>query len=245
MGDGVVSQLCTQNQTFTLAPAAPKLDRRRAHHMTSTSEHQLLAPVRSFLVLVAIGAGCDSVVRRRLDGSGVTLQDRDSLQLQGRVRSQLRTGHRWCHLGLRPVRRSRAQRTRSEPSAGWTGGQIGGHPLQLVGIGCANDAGSNRAQGDAAADGAARCRHHRRPLSGDESVAVANYAKLHRTKTFVNGTAGAWDTTARVKAPNFFASTVTASSGTPVSAISPRSSGGGGLRSSWTTTASATRLAQG
>jgi branched-chain amino acid transport system substrate-binding protein len=42
------------------------------------------------------------------------------------------------------------------------------------------------------------------PLSGDESVAVANYAKQHPTKTFVNGTAGAWDTTAAVKAPNFF-----------------------------------------
>jgi len=39
---------------------------------------------------------------------------------------------------------------------------------------------------------------------GDESVAVANYAKQHRNKTFVNGTAGAWDTTAAVKAPNFF-----------------------------------------
>ena len=35
------------------------------------------------------------------------------------------------------------------------------------------------------------------PLSGDESVAVANCAKQHPTKTFVNGTAGAWDTTAR------------------------------------------------
>src|SRR6476620_902240 len=27
----------------------------------------------------------------------------------------------------------------NKPSAGWHGGSIGGHPLQLVGIGCAND----------------------------------------------------------------------------------------------------------
>ena len=28
------------------------------------------------------------------------------------------------------------------------------------------------------------------PLSGDESIAVANYAKQHPTKTFVDGSAG-------------------------------------------------------
>jgi branched-chain amino acid transport system substrate-binding protein len=42
------------------------------------------------------------------------------------------------------------------------------------------------------------------PLSGDEGVAVAKYAKAHPTKTFVNGTSGALDTTMIVRAPNFF-----------------------------------------
>ena len=42
------------------------------------------------------------------------------------------------------------------------------------------------------------------PLSGDESIAVANYAKQHPTKTFVDGAAGAQDTTLKVRAPNFF-----------------------------------------
>ena len=42
------------------------------------------------------------------------------------------------------------------------------------------------------------------PLSGDESIAVAKYAKAHPKKTFVNGTAGALDTTMIVRAPNFF-----------------------------------------
>ena len=42
------------------------------------------------------------------------------------------------------------------------------------------------------------------PLSGDEGVAVANYAKSHPEVTFVNGTSGAQSTTLSVQAPNFF-----------------------------------------
>ncbi len=42
------------------------------------------------------------------------------------------------------------------------------------------------------------------PLSGDEGVAVANYAKSVPGVTFVNGTSGAQATTLSVKAPNFY-----------------------------------------
>jgi branched-chain amino acid transport system substrate-binding protein len=42
------------------------------------------------------------------------------------------------------------------------------------------------------------------PLSGDEGIAVANYAKTQPGVTFVNGTSGAQVTTLRVKAKNFF-----------------------------------------
>ena len=42
------------------------------------------------------------------------------------------------------------------------------------------------------------------PLSGDEGIAVANYAKEHPDKTFINGIAGAQDSTLKVGAPNFF-----------------------------------------
>ncbi len=42
------------------------------------------------------------------------------------------------------------------------------------------------------------------PLSGDEGIAVATYAKTHPDVTFVNGTSGAQSTTLSVKAPNFF-----------------------------------------
>jgi branched-chain amino acid transport system substrate-binding protein len=42
------------------------------------------------------------------------------------------------------------------------------------------------------------------PLSGDEGIAVAEYAKTQPQVTFVNGTSGAQATTLSVKAPNFF-----------------------------------------
>src|SRR3954452_19971693 len=90
------------------------------------------------------------------------------------------------------------------PRAGWTGGAINGHPLKLVGIGCSND------QADTAIKETRRLMEQDGadimigPLSGDESTAVANYAKQHPTKTFVDGAAGAQDTTLKVDAPNFF-----------------------------------------
>jgi branched-chain amino acid transport system substrate-binding protein len=92
----------------------------------------------------------------------------------------------------------------NDPRKGWTGGSIGGHPVKLVGVGCSNDTAdtaikeTKRLMEQLGADIMIG------PLSGDESIAVANYAKQHPTKTFVDGAAGAQDTTLKVRAPNFF-----------------------------------------
>jgi branched-chain amino acid transport system substrate-binding protein len=92
----------------------------------------------------------------------------------------------------------------NDPRKGWTGGSINGHPLKLVGIGCSND------KADTAIKETKRLMEQLGadvmigPLSGDESIAVAQYAKQHPTKTFVDGAAGAQDTTLKVRAPNFF-----------------------------------------
>jgi branched-chain amino acid transport system substrate-binding protein len=92
----------------------------------------------------------------------------------------------------------------NKPRDGWTGGQIAGHPLKLVGVGCSND------RADTAIKETKRLMEQLGadiligPLSGDESIAVANYAKQHPTKTFVDGSAGAQDATLKVRAPNFF-----------------------------------------
>ncbi|HZU19891.1 MAG TPA: ABC transporter substrate-binding protein [Gaiellaceae bacterium] len=92
----------------------------------------------------------------------------------------------------------------NKPRDGWVGGTVAGHPLKLVGIGCSND------RADTAIKETKRLMEQLHadimigPLSGDESIAVANYAKQHSTKTFVDGSAGAQDTTLKVRAPNFF-----------------------------------------
>ena len=85
-----------------------------------------------------------------------------------------------------------------------TGGAIGDHPLELVGVGCGDDTA------DTAIKETRRLMEQLDadvmigPLSGDESIAIANYAKDHPDKTFVDGSAGAQDTTLKVQAPNFF-----------------------------------------
>ena len=93
---------------------------------------------------------------------------------------------------------------RNSPQAGWSNASINGVAIELVGIGCADDTAeaalreTRRLMEDIGADIMIG------PLSGDESIAVANYAKDHPGQTFVNGTSGAQDSTMAVRAPNFF-----------------------------------------
>lgn len=84
-----------------------------------------------------------------------------------------------------------------------TGVKIGGHPIELV-FGCSN------AQPDVALKEARRLVEQvgvdilHGPLSGDEGIAIAQYSKKQPTKTFVNGTSAAQETTLKVRSPNFF-----------------------------------------
>ena len=92
----------------------------------------------------------------------------------------------------------------SKPSDGLDGATVAGKKIDLVGVGCADDTA------DKAIEETRRLMEQEDadiligPLSGDEGIAVANYAKEHPDKTFINGTSGAQDTTLKVQAPNFF-----------------------------------------
>jgi branched-chain amino acid transport system substrate-binding protein len=92
----------------------------------------------------------------------------------------------------------------SKPSDGVEGAKIAGKNVEIVGYGCADDTA------DKAIEETRRLMEQEDadvmigPLSGDEGIAVANYAKEHPDKTFVNGIAGAQDATLKVQAPNFF-----------------------------------------
>ena len=91
-----------------------------------------------------------------------------------------------------------------EPSQGLTGGEIAGRPIEVVGYGCSDETP------EVAVAEARRLIEQENadvligPLSGDEGIAIANYAKEQPDKTFVNGASGAQDTTLKVQAPNFF-----------------------------------------
>jgi branched-chain amino acid transport system substrate-binding protein len=95
-------------------------------------------------------------------------------------------------------------KNKNKPSAGMTGITAGGKKIQIVGYGCGNDTvplavtETKRLMEKLKADVMVG------PLSGDEAVSVANYAKSHPTKTFIIGTAGSQDPTMQIAPKNMF-----------------------------------------
>jgi branched-chain amino acid transport system substrate-binding protein len=92
----------------------------------------------------------------------------------------------------------------NKPSAGMTGITVAGKQVKIVGYGCGNDTvplavtETKRLMEKLNADVMVG------PLSGDEAVYVANYAKAHPTKTFIVGTAGSQDPTLQIAPKNMF-----------------------------------------
>ena len=95
-------------------------------------------------------------------------------------------------------------KNKKKPSAGMTGMTAGGANIKIVGYGCGNDTvplavtETKRLMEQAKADVMIG------PLSGDEAVSVANYAKSHPKKTFIIGTAGSQDPTLQIAPKNMF-----------------------------------------
>jgi branched-chain amino acid transport system substrate-binding protein len=95
-------------------------------------------------------------------------------------------------------------KNKNKPSAGMTGITAGGKQIKIVGYGCGNDTvplavtETKRLMEKLNADVMVG------PLSGDEAVYVANYAKSHPTKTFIIGTAGSQDPTMQIAPKNLF-----------------------------------------
>ena len=95
-------------------------------------------------------------------------------------------------------------KSHAKPSAGMTGIHVGATPIKIVGYGCGNDTvplavtETKRLMEKLNADVMIG------PLSGDEAVYVANYAKAHPTKTFIIGTAGSQDPTMQIAPKNQF-----------------------------------------
>jgi branched-chain amino acid transport system substrate-binding protein len=95
-------------------------------------------------------------------------------------------------------------KNKKKPSAGMTGIKVAGKSVRIVGYGCGNDTA------DTAIKETKRLMEQLKadimvgPLSGDEAVAIANYAKSHPSKLFVIGTAGSQDPTLQIAPKNMF-----------------------------------------
>ena len=137
-------------------------------------------------------------------------------------------------------------KNKNKPSAGMSGITVRGHKVEIVGYGCGDDTVPTAVKETRRLMEQLKADMMVGPLSGDEAVAVANYAKSHPTKTFIIERRARRIRRSRSHRRTCSATTATGPSGTPVSArSSTRSSGGVGRRSSWTTTASAGRPAPG
>jgi branched-chain amino acid transport system substrate-binding protein len=95
-------------------------------------------------------------------------------------------------------------RNAKKPSAGMTGIKVGSTNVRIVGYGCGDDTVPTAIRETRRLMEQLRADVMVGPLSGDEAVAVANYAKAHPTKTFVIGTAGSQDPTLQIAPKNVF-----------------------------------------
>jgi branched-chain amino acid transport system substrate-binding protein len=95
-------------------------------------------------------------------------------------------------------------KNKKKPSAGMSGITAGGANIKIVGYGCGNDTvalavtETKRLMEQLKADVMIG------PLSGDEAVSVAQYARSHPKKTFIIGTAGSQDPTLQIAPKNVF-----------------------------------------
>jgi branched-chain amino acid transport system substrate-binding protein len=91
-----------------------------------------------------------------------------------------------------------------KPSAGITGAKAGGKTIQVVGYGCGDDTPATVLKETRRLMQQQKADVMVGPLSGDEAVAVANWAKARPAKTVIIGTAGSQDPTLQIAPKNVF-----------------------------------------
>ena len=95
-------------------------------------------------------------------------------------------------------------KNKNKPSAGISGITVQNHKIQIVGYGCGDDTGPTALKETRRLMEQLNADVMLGPLSGDEAVTVANYAKTHLSKTFIIGTAGSQDPTLQIAPRNVF-----------------------------------------
>ncbi|CAN5567177.1 ABC transporter substrate-binding protein [soil metagenome] len=87
---------------------------------------------------------------------------------------------------------------------GFSGAEIAGRGVEVVGVGCGDDTPDRIIQEVRQLVEQESAEIVIGPLSGDEAIAVANYAKDHPEVTFIDGIAGSQEPTLQVQAENYF-----------------------------------------
>ncbi|HEX7222340.1 MAG TPA: ABC transporter substrate-binding protein, partial [Candidatus Limnocylindrales bacterium] len=95
-------------------------------------------------------------------------------------------------------------RNKNKPSAGMTGIKAGGKTINIVGYGCGDDTPATALRETRRLMQQLRADVLVGPLSGDEAVAIANWAKPRPSKTVIIGTAGSQDPTLQIAPKNVF-----------------------------------------
>jgi branched-chain amino acid transport system substrate-binding protein len=95
-------------------------------------------------------------------------------------------------------------KNRKKPSAGMTGIKAGGKDVNIVGYGCGDDTAATAIKETRRLMQQLKADVMVGPLSGDEAVAIANWAKANPSKTIIVGTAGSQDPTMQIAPKNLF-----------------------------------------
>jgi len=93
---------------------------------------------------------------------------------------------------------------KNKPSAGMTGITVAGKSVRIVGYGCGDDTPATALKETRRLMEQLKADVMVGPLSGDEAVAIANWAKTHPTKTVIIGTAASQDPTLQIAPKNVF-----------------------------------------
>lgn len=95
-------------------------------------------------------------------------------------------------------------KNKKKPSAGMTGIKAGGKNVNIVGYGCGDDTPATALKETRRLMQQLKADVMVGPLSGDEAVAIANWAKPRPAKTVIIGTAGSQDPTLQIAPKNVF-----------------------------------------
>lgn len=93
---------------------------------------------------------------------------------------------------------------KAKPSAGISGSNVAGTDIEVVGYGCGDDTAATALKETRRLMEQLDADIMIGPLSGDEAVAIANYATDNPDKLFIIGTAGSQDPTLQIAPENVF-----------------------------------------